>query len=125
MFIVLLVILLIVALGLCKLSNRYPFKEYLSVIATSTMAVALVSLVCSTLLLPILHMTSVVQIEQFKVVQSTIDVQRENAPALEQAALTNKTIEWNTWLIEVKYWNDTFLFDWYYCDDIEDLKLIQ
>lgn len=64
-------------------------------------------LVVSLLLLPICHMETHSQIQQFRAVEATLQAARASGDELEGAAFRMKVAEMNQWLASTQYWAST------------------
>ncbi|NIU82885.1 MAG: hypothetical protein GWN64_05240 [Candidatus Thorarchaeota archaeon] len=85
-----------------------------------------VFLFAALIIMPIVYASELGCIEQFKSVESTVEVARlnENISPLELAALQHKIVESNAWLAKAQYWNSFPIISWYYPEKVMELHPI-
>jgi hypothetical protein len=65
------------------------------------------------------------EIAEYHAIKATMqEARRGNTSEIERAALTNKIIETNQWVVNAQYWNKT-IFDIYIPDEVEQLELLK
>lgn len=69
------------------------------------------------------YYSQVSNIEAFKQVKKSIEVAREQGDITEyeRAALQNKIIDWNSWLVRKQYWNNS-MWDMFIPDEVMNLE---
>lgn len=70
---------------------------------------------------PCAYLKSKAFVQKFKQTEETVRVVREKGEMPEADVM----ITMNQVLAEAKYWNEMFLIDWLYTDEIEDLEPIE
>lgn len=116
---IILLVLLVIGISILKYCD-YDF-EWLGSILTASSSIILLFHLC---IWPFAsYRYEIIQSEKIAI-QKTIDTSRQLDNPLENAAITNKIIEFNTNLAYEKYKNKTLFFDQYIDDRIETLDYI-
>lgn len=85
-----------------------------------------ITLVICLILIPIHRYEVSAGIQEFKSVEQTIEVARQNPDMkLESIAFQQKVAEKNEWLASKKYWNSTVIFDIWIPDEVEKMEPIK
>ena len=117
----LLVVIAIGVIGFILGRNSHRFDLFGFVLCFISIFILVVALIC----LPILRFDYKAQAIAYKDFVETIENARlEDENDIERASVTVKIAEWNSWLAEVKYINETIL-DWYVPDKIIELEPIR
>lgn len=87
------------------------------------MLIGIFFLVNTTILIASYHSSSAL-CEEVKAVQRTVDNTR-GVEGFENATLTKRIMGHNQSIKSAKYYNSTFLFDWYYCDCVDKMQPIK
>lgn len=118
--IILFILLVVLAIGICLwvLSGSRSNWEIVGTVITFCMSAMFLMI---TISLPLEHMGTNKEIQQFRAVELSVINARDSAYKNEAAALTLSIIDANKWLAGTKYWNGT-LFDIWIPDEVEQLK---
>lgn len=73
---------------------------------------------------PVKYYEFISDINKFKATQQTISESRKDMDSIERATLTQKIIEQNQWLANMKYWNKT-IFDQAIPDEVDKLEMLR
>ena len=116
MLILLIISIAMVIAGFLISELTYSDCELLSIIGV-------VAIIVIAIAWPVNYYSVKSDISQYHATKYTIEEARK-IDSLERAALTQKIIETNSWLANVKYWNDT-IFGQAIPDEIESLEFLK
>ena len=113
------VILLVIA--------RNSYYEIFTIIVTFGTIAAATCLAISLIGVPLQRFSCQVEVREFLAVQNTLNCVRANSnlSELELTAIQHKVVEANIWLAKAQFRANSWLFNWYYVDEIRKLTPIE
>ena len=118
-------ILLLVLIGTFSFGFYLSRELRVELAGELLMIVAGILLLISLIILPINRQSCFADIAKIKAFQETVSASRmENLSEIERAAILSKIAEWNEWIAETKYYNNT-IWDIFIPDEAANLQPIK
>ena len=123
LWIVLLVLFVVGVLLQCYPKQRYRRHGESG---QAMVGIAILVWVCTMVPWPVTYYCALADIEGYRALQQTVDASRQaGVSEFERITLTTRIIEANEAIAKAQYWNETFIFDLYWPDEIMAVELIK